>query len=183
MLRLVAEEVDQHGAEEERRERHPHHREHGQHAVGVPARLDRRQRADDDRRQQPDESRRRAPATAWPAAPPDLVEHVEALRVRVRLAGEDVLHRPDVLDVDRLVEAVLDADLVDLGLRRAAPGQPQAGIAVGDRLEQQERQHRDRRTSRSTIANTRRTTKRAISARCGPWPADPGRRAARRRRC
>ena len=38
----------------------------------------------------------------------DLVDDVEALGVGVRLAGEDVLHRLHVLDVDRLVEAVLD---------------------------------------------------------------------------
>ena len=60
------------------------------------------------------------------------------------LPREDVLHREQVLVVDRLVEAPRVPDRGDRLRRRGPAGQAHRRIAVRDRLEDQEGQHRDR---------------------------------------
>src|SRR6185312_4231328 len=60
------------------------------------------------------------------------------------LPGEDLVHHLEVLDVDGLVEAPLLTDVLDL-LRGGEPaGEAQRRVAVGHRLEDQERDDRDR---------------------------------------
>ena len=110
-------------------------------------------------------------------------QHVDLLRVGDDLAREDLVHRREVLDVDRLVEAPLRR-----ARRRpaaASPGGPRAA-ARGRRSGSPGRSGRSgprSRTARAITETSRRTTKRPmLSARCAPSRAGRGRRARRRRR-
>ena len=73
---------------------------------------------------------------------PDLLAHVEVVEVGDEVAAEELLHRVQVLDRKRVVEAPLAPDHADLGRAGLRAGQTHGGIAVWDRVEDQEDQHR-----------------------------------------
>ena len=107
-------------------------------------RSDGRQCPEGNRGQQPEQAcaEREREGRRQPSA--DLLKDVEALGVGVRVAGEDVPHGLDVLDPDRLVEAVTDADQMYLGRGGQPSGDQRRGVAAGQRDdEQQERDERD----------------------------------------
>jgi hypothetical protein len=73
----------------------------------------------------------------------DLRQDVDVLGVGLDPAGEDLVHRLQVLHVDRLVEAVGLRDRRDVGRCRRLARQAQGRAAVGDGLEDEKGDHAD----------------------------------------
>ena len=137
------EHVQQHRGQQEHRYRHARDGRHHQSAVQQPARPQRAYRAKHDRDDHPQDRRRDHERERNGEPLNELADDVEVVLVIDDLAGEDQLHRVAVLDVDRLVEAELLADLGHRGGRGVAAGDRPRRVVARDDLEDPE--HHDRR--------------------------------------
>ena len=113
-----------------------------------PPAMHRREQAEQDSHDQPDDARAERQGDRGRQVGDDFLLDVGLLRIGDDAAVEHLFHRPQILDVDRLIEAPLHAHVLHLLGSRQAPSHAQGGVATGDRLEDQEGEHRDREQDR-----------------------------------